>query len=243
MPEHMESIEVKRAEPIAAEGNWMQRRVDMNIADRIQHLRKTKGISQEELADRLGVSRQAISKWESEQSSPDIEKVIIMSEFFEVTTDYLLKGIEPAPDKTAVIEHKPDAGIFTIVGTAFNIMGVVVAAMVWYEEQIATATAVGLILMIVGCMVYGIGMMVSEPASIKRAKRKFRVVNVWILTFIPLSILYNLLTGGYRLAPYPVLVGGIIRYALFWFVYIVIGVTADCTIMRNIKIDKGQKQK
>lgn len=66
----------------------------MNIADRIQYLRKTKGLSQEELAEKVGVSRQAVSKWESEQSIPDIDKVIIMSEFFDVTTDYILKGIE-----------------------------------------------------------------------------------------------------------------------------------------------------
>lgn len=68
----------------------------MNIADRIQFLRKQKGYSQEELADKVGVSRQAVSKWESEQSVPDLEKIIVMSELFEVTTDYLLKGIEPA---------------------------------------------------------------------------------------------------------------------------------------------------
>ena len=67
----------------------------MNIADRIQYLRKSKGLSQEELAEKVGVSRQAVSKWESEQSTPDIEKIIVMSEFFEVTTDYMLKGIEP----------------------------------------------------------------------------------------------------------------------------------------------------
>ena len=67
----------------------------MNMADRIQYLRKTKGFSQEELADQVGVSRQAVSKWESEQSTPDIERIIIMSELFEVTTDYILKGIEP----------------------------------------------------------------------------------------------------------------------------------------------------
>ena len=67
----------------------------MNMADKIQYLRKTKGLSQEELADKVGVSRQAVSKWESEQSTPDLEKIIIMSELFEVTTDYILKGIEP----------------------------------------------------------------------------------------------------------------------------------------------------
>ena len=45
----------------------------MNMADRIQYLRKTKGLSQEELADKVGVSRQAVSTWASEQSTPDIE--------------------------------------------------------------------------------------------------------------------------------------------------------------------------
>ena len=67
----------------------------MKISDRILELRRQKGISQEELADKLGVSRQAVSKWESEQSVPEMEKIIAMSEFFDVTTDYLLKGIEP----------------------------------------------------------------------------------------------------------------------------------------------------
>ena len=47
----------------------------MNMADRIQYLRKTNGISQEELADKIGVSRQAVSKWESEQSLPDLGKI------------------------------------------------------------------------------------------------------------------------------------------------------------------------
>lgn len=48
------------------------------------NLHKSKGISQEELADKVGVSRQAVSKWESEQSTPDLEKIIIMSDFFGV---------------------------------------------------------------------------------------------------------------------------------------------------------------
>ena len=84
----------------------------MNIADRIQILRKRRGISQEELADKIGVSRQAVSKWESEQSSPDIEKILLLSEYFGVTTDYLLKGIEPFAD---VSEKKNDARIFSVL--------------------------------------------------------------------------------------------------------------------------------
>lgn len=67
----------------------------MNISDRIQYLRKQKGFSQEELANKVGVSRQAVSKWESGQSTPDLDKIIAMSELFGVTTDYILRGIAP----------------------------------------------------------------------------------------------------------------------------------------------------
>ena len=71
----------------------------MKLAERIQYLRKMKGISQEELAEKAGVSRQAVSKWESDQSTPDVEKIIIMSDYFGVTTDYILKGIQTVESK------------------------------------------------------------------------------------------------------------------------------------------------
>ncbi len=64
----------------------------MNLQDKIIKLRRSHGLSQEELAERLGISRQAVSKWESGQSLPDIDKIILLSEFFGVTTDYLLKN-------------------------------------------------------------------------------------------------------------------------------------------------------
>lgn len=67
----------------------------MILADKITELRKKNGWSQEELAEMLDVSRQAISKWESAQSMPDINRILKMSEVFGVSTDYLLKdGLE-----------------------------------------------------------------------------------------------------------------------------------------------------
>ncbi len=63
----------------------------MILADKIITLRKKNGWSQEELAEKVGVSRQAISKWEGAQSVPDLDKILRMSEIFGVTTDYLLK--------------------------------------------------------------------------------------------------------------------------------------------------------
>ena len=192
----------------------------MNIADRIQQLRKAKGVSQEELADRIGVSRQAVSKWESEQATPDVEKILLLSDYFEVTTDYLLKGIEPVPREMPSAKEKPDARIFSIAGTAFNCMGMILAAMVWHEEQTATATAIGMILYVLGCMVYGIGMTVSDQATKAWASRSFWSVNIWVLSFLPMSLVYNILAGGFFAAPYPIPVGSMAFYGLFWIVYI-----------------------
>lgn len=63
----------------------------MIFADKIIRLRKKNGWSQEELADRMNVSRQAVSKWESAQTIPDLSKILTLSQLFGVTTDYLLK--------------------------------------------------------------------------------------------------------------------------------------------------------
>ncbi len=63
----------------------------MKLFVKIQQLRKQNGMSQEKLAQLLGVSRQSVSKWESGQSLPEIDKIIQLSNIFEVTTDYLLK--------------------------------------------------------------------------------------------------------------------------------------------------------
>ena len=63
----------------------------MILADKIIRLRKKNGWSQEELADKMNVSRQAVSKWESAQSIPDLDKILQLGTLFGVTTDYLLK--------------------------------------------------------------------------------------------------------------------------------------------------------
>jgi len=63
----------------------------MNLSDKIIYLRKQQGWSQEELANKMGVSRQSVSKWESAGSYPELDKIIQMSSLFNVSTDYLLK--------------------------------------------------------------------------------------------------------------------------------------------------------
>ncbi len=63
----------------------------MALPEKLYTLRKKSGLSQEQLAEQLGVSRQAISKWESGQSVPESDKLIVISNYFKVSLDYLLK--------------------------------------------------------------------------------------------------------------------------------------------------------
>ena len=59
----------------------------MDLGERLYELRKQKGLSQEEVADRLGVTRQTVSKWETGQSTPDFDKVLPLCELYEISTE------------------------------------------------------------------------------------------------------------------------------------------------------------
>ncbi len=75
----------------------------MELGKKIQSLRKKQGLSQEELAEKLSVTRQTVSKWELEQSSPELQYILQISEIFGVSTDYLLKDAADEPDiKTGI---------------------------------------------------------------------------------------------------------------------------------------------
>ncbi|MDE7271816.1 MAG: helix-turn-helix domain-containing protein [Lachnospiraceae bacterium] len=205
----------------------------MSIADRIQQLRKEKGISQEELADQIGVSRQAVSKWESGQSMPDIEKILLLGDFFGTTTDYLLKGTEPVKEA----DSRWNAMVFTMAGTIINAIGLVVTVIIWTERQTYYATGVGIVMMLFGTGVFLSGQIVDSTGKAK-ARDYFALPNVWILLFIPMSLCFNFLNGlrggGFGLpAPVPMLVNSIRTFALYWVVYIAVCVVVDLMVHRG----------
>lgn len=75
----------------------------MSIGTKLYELRKKKGLSQEEVADTLNVSRQTVSKWETDQSMPDFDKIVPICELYSITADELLMGIK----KEKELESKP----------------------------------------------------------------------------------------------------------------------------------------
>ena len=72
----------------------------MILADKIIRLRKKNGWSQEELAEKMNVSRQAVAKWEGAQTIPSMEKILQLGELFGVTLDYLLKDERETEENT-----------------------------------------------------------------------------------------------------------------------------------------------
>lgn len=80
----------------------------MIFADKLMELRKKNGMTQEELAEQMHVSRQSVSKWEGAQSVPDLDKVLCLSKLFGVTTDYLLKDELEAPEFVQVPDDTPE---------------------------------------------------------------------------------------------------------------------------------------
>ncbi len=87
--------------------NLTDRRSFMAISEKILNLRKDRGLSQEAFAEMLGVSRQSVSRWESGAAVPDIDKILLLSELFGVSTDYLLKP-DPISTPEAVYSDTPN---------------------------------------------------------------------------------------------------------------------------------------
>ena len=74
----------------------------MALSEKLYELRKKDGLSQEQLAERLGVSRQAVSKWESGKAVPESDTLISISEYFDVSLDYLMKEDDSAVSEPVI---------------------------------------------------------------------------------------------------------------------------------------------
>lgn len=89
----------------------------MKLHDKIYNLRKKEGLSQEALAEKLGVSRQSVSKWETGEATPEVSKLLSLSKLFGVTTDYLL-------DDEAEEENEPEAPDIETPSSTFEVTSV-----------------------------------------------------------------------------------------------------------------------
>lgn len=186
----------------------------MTLGQRIQNLRKSNNLSQEDLAIKIKVSRQAVSKWEGDLSRPDIDNIIKMSEIFDVSTDFLLLGKEA--------ESKNDDSKFDLLGylgLGLIVIGLVLGIALWYEYQLIIYPALGFSIQVLGLILVSI--------ASKKSEFKVRNINkisfIMAIIFMPVSFItgliciYALRMGG-AFSPYPHDIIHIILFAVFMIV-------------------------
>ena len=94
----------------------------MNFNEKLISLRKSMGLSQEELGAELKVSRQTISKWESAQSYPDFQRLVLLSDFFGLTLDELVRDVDVADVRARNANNEKLDSIYNDVGLAKKII-------------------------------------------------------------------------------------------------------------------------
>lgn len=196
----------------------------MELGKRIQNLRKMNGISQDELADKIGVSRQAVSKWENEQSIPDLDKVIILSDYFNVTTDYILKGEETTQQENMSFNTSQ---LLYIASTAFLVIGLLSAFDGWSSDKSLENIWGSMIIQALGVSAYFIGRLMEQS----KTPHMINWLNLIIVLFMPVSMIITFIFYGI-IAPYPLDLQTTITFAI---VYMMIGAFSYHALKRYTK--------
>ncbi len=121
-----------------------ERRVFMKIGNKIYQLRKLSGMTQEQLAEKLNISRQTLSKWENESNMPDIESIVHMSKLFQISLDELLLDEKEEQiqqitleDLARIYTYNRKMSLLLCTGLLFLVIGILLAA---FEKMLQSTT-------------------------------------------------------------------------------------------------------
>lgn len=187
----------------------------MTFNEKLTKLRKANAMSQEELAEKVNVSRQAISKWELGDSIPDSDKIVALSEIFNVTTDYLLKDDLDNPTSAIIMREQPSKNvligkILRFASTLCYAIGLLVSWVIWVKEcnkfyDCLGRPPMGIFSILLGLLIQSLGIACHYFAN-NFHKSKLSMGHVYLnlvfLLFIPLTAIFTLCLNG-NMAPYP----------------------------------------
>jgi len=173
----------------------------MSIGEKIYNLRRNKNISQEALANILNVSRQTISKWETGESNPDFDKIVPLCDYFDISTDELLKGENVYLEREIVLEKKKNKAL--MLSLCIVIFVVMMVIVIIFDEIGGNDTLSG-ISFLVGMGAIGVILVnyfCSKPLSSTKIKttyslEKRRLVNsiinmVILLVYFGISFMFQ----------------------------------------------------
>ena len=191
----------------------------MKLSDKIIKLRKANGWSQEELAEKLNVSRQAISRWEGASAQPDATNILQLSKLFDVTTDYLLNDeFESDNDLTKVKQLNSD-GIHQIMifMVTLEVMILIIQFMTTIILQNVFFGILSFIpfVAVIGGFEYGYQKKSTEATEItKTFRKKFYKISVWLGAYFPVRFAVSILSSFYP-RPYSTIVKECVILALY----------------------------
>ena len=195
----------------------------MLIGEKLRRLRIARQLSQEQLAEKLQVSRQAISKWELGESMPDTENLILLSKFYGVSIDYLLLN-ELNISSELETKRSRSSPIF-IFGMGGLIIGLTLSIVLWCTYQSILMVSIGLIIQIISVTV----VLIKQSELSSQLQRLFLMLSVWMI--FPFICFY---IGSLMMNFYPVSRSAMLDFIVEFIFYLVVctGITVTLKKVR-----------
>ncbi len=152
----------------------------MNIGERINYLRKTNNMSQEELAEKLHISRQTVSRWENNSSQPDIDSILAISNLFNLSTDYIL-----GREEDNSIENKNN--IF-FISFGIIVIGMVFLLFNFFSNKNTLLLSIGIGIQIIGIIYFE----VKNSSKVEKYRFYSKVTWILILSIIVIFDFFSL---------------------------------------------------
>ena len=194
----------------------------MTFGEKIQFLRKQNGMSQEQLASQLTVSRQAISKWELDSSVPDTDNVVQLSKLFKVSADYLLNDDIECDTNHSATKIDTNGNKFGmqiktafILGIGIIAIGFIVCLVGLDHYQRELVIAIGFSIQIIGIIIFEV---ICKKSDMRRL---FYCVSCWIISPLIVLFLSKILMSFYQ-GSYSHWIGLLVQTILYFSICVTI---------------------
>ena len=187
----------------------------MNIGEKIYNLRKKKNMSQEDLASVLNVSRQTISKWETGESNPDIDKIVPLCNFFEISTDEFLKGKDITYERKITKEKRKNKAL--TISLCVLIFSIMIILCILLPEINVNESIIGAIIMFclaaitIIIIYYVVGKENDTDIRVKKDKKEKIISTIIYLITIALYFLTSIIFKAWTYSWLILIIGAIIN--------------------------------
>lgn len=212
----------------------------MSLGERLYELRKKKGLSQEEVAEKLNVTRQSVSKWETDESKPDFDKIVPICELYEISTNELLNGTKEEKEEQEVEtinkDNKKKRALIIAIAIFLYFLALIWIIISEVTFNLNEGIMIGGFFLLCGiatCMLVYQGIVLATTITKKRKektaneKKRDGVIELTSIIFTIIYLLTSFLTGAWHLT------------WLIWLVYA--AVEAIIKIIFNSKGDENNE--